>query len=57
MLAMLPEDQQVMEVQDCGFVSNISTSLPIGASTDAYIKKNQGVTLAMECKAHAPSRE
>ncbi len=27
MLALLLEDQQVMEVQECGFVSNTSTSL------------------------------
>ena len=57
MLALLLEDQQVMEVHECGFVSNTSTSLPIGASPDALLKTMQGATVAVECKAPCPFKE
>ncbi len=57
MLAMLLEDQQVMEVHECGFISNTSTSLHIGASPDALLKTRQGATVAVECKAPCPFKE
>ncbi len=50
MLALLLEDQQVMEVHECGFK-------PAYWSLTRCLRTMQGATVAVECKAPCPSNE